>query len=390
MQKPTAVILSGQTAGLGVIRALGSQDVPIHLVYSDDREVGRKSRYVQKAFPAADPATQEKQFVEQLLETRIGHVGAILMPTSDATLSVASRYKTALEEKYIVACPDWPITEIFLDKKNTCAVAESAGVPAPKTLLPRCIEDIEAWSFDIQYPCLAKPSQSHRFRQHFNRKMFLANNLDELILAFRALEGTDVEMMVQEYIPGGDEMGANYNAYYLDGKPLVEFTAQKIRNAPPVTGSPCALVSELIEEVLEPGRRLLGAVNFSGFACTEFKRDPRDGVYKLMEVNVRHNLSSALAVGCGMNFPILQYRHLVDGSVPDPQAYQLGVYWVDITRDVRYWVFGPKITPFSLKKFLGPYLKKHVFAIFDLKDLGPAILRFAVTMTSLFSRSMGE
>jgi D-aspartate ligase len=279
---------------------------------------------------------------------------------------------------------------MFLDKKNTCAIAESAGVPAPKTYLPRCIEDIEAWSFDIQFPCLAKPSQSHRFRQHFNRKMTWVNNLDELIRAFRALEGTDVEMMVQEYIPGSDELGANYNAYYLDGKPLVEFTAHKIRNAPPAMGSPCALVSEPIPEVIEPGRRLLGAANFSGFACSEFKRDPRDGVYKLMEVNVRHNLSSALAVRCGMNFPWLQYRHLVDGIAPDPQDYQVGVYWVDITRDVHYWVFGKKKNGFTLKSYLEPYIKKHVFAIFDWKDLGPAILRLGVTLTSLFTKSMGD
>ena len=33
--------------------------------------------------------------------------------------------------------------------------------------------------------------------------------------------------------------------------------------------------SEWIPEVVEYGRRMLRAAKFSGYSCTEFKRDPR-------------------------------------------------------------------------------------------------------------------
>ena len=51
------------------------------------------------------------------------------------------------------------------------------------------------------------------------------------------------------------------------------------------------VLSEHVPEVIEPGRKILQAMGFYGYACTEFKRDPRDGSHKLMEVNGRHNLS---------------------------------------------------------------------------------------------------
>ena len=54
-----------------------------------------------------------------------------------------------------------------------------------------------------------------------------------------------------------------------------------------------------------------------------------------MEVNARHNLSWLLAARCGLNFPWMQYRHLVDGIVPVQRDYQQGIYWVDVTRDLQ-------------------------------------------------------
>jgi predicted ATP-grasp superfamily ATP-dependent carboligase len=180
-------------------------------------------------------------------------------------------------------------------------------------------------------------------------------------------------MVLQEYIPGHDSQGLNYNCYFWDGSPLVEFTAQKVMNAPPYLGSPCAVRSRPLAEVaeaVEAGRRLLSAGRLNGFACTEFKRDPRDGIYKLMEVNVRHNLSAELAIHCGVNFPWLQYRHLVEGRLPEPQGFKAGVSWIDLARYLKNCVrhFGSE---FSLTQFLRLFLQPHVFADLHWSDPRP-------------------
>jgi len=127
--------------------------------------------------------------------------------------------------------------------------------------------------------------------------------------------------------------------------------------------------------VIEPGRKILKAMGFYGYACTEFKKDTRDGVYKLMEVNGRHNLSTLLAVRCGINFPWLEYQHLVENEQPTAQDFKTGIYWIDITSDVGYSLGYLKQERYSLRQYLRPYFNQHVFAIFDLKDIRPFIRR---------------
>ena len=378
------MVLSAQTAGLGVIHGLGMRGIRSTVIYSDPREMGRKSRYVQAEHRFPEPIAHEEAFVSRLMADGVGYPGQVLFPTSDATLAIASRNKNTLAEKYRVACPDWESVQIFLDKKNTCTLAEQAGVPAPKTLLPHSVEDVMRWGPALQFPCLAKPSQSHLFRAHFSRKMTRVENMDELLRAYREVEPTGVELMIQEYIPGGDSLGVNYNAFYWEGRPLYEFTGQKIRSSPPDTGSPCVVQSAEIPEVLGLGRRLLGAAHYSGFACTELKRDPRDGEYKLIEVNARHNLSSMLAIRCGLNFPWLEYLHVTGEKMPEDAGYKLGIYWVDIARDFKAWAGRIGADGLTLSRFLEPYLRPHVYAIADWRDPLPAVIRMQDLAQSVF------
>jgi len=122
-------------------------------------------------------------------------------------------------------------------------------------------------------------------------KMAEVDNPGQMIDAYRYATEAGCEVLLQEIIPGDDMNGVNYNSYFWEGRPLAEFTAKKVRGGPPGFGSPRVAISKHVPEVMEPGRRILQAMRFYGYSCTEFKRDARDGVYKLMEVNGRHNLS---------------------------------------------------------------------------------------------------
>ncbi len=164
------------------------------------------------------------------------------------------------------------------------------------------------------------------------------DRVDDVAAATRSFEearAAGFEVLLQEYVPGDETEEGNYFAYRASEEAQVEFTAAKIRNFPSDTGSPCVTRSKHIPELIEPGRRILAAAGYVGFACVEFKRDPRDGLFKLIEVNARHNLSGAHALRCGLNFPWLQYRHLVYGELPVAKQFLDDIYWIDITRDLR-------------------------------------------------------
>ncbi len=373
-----AIVISTHTTGLAVIRALGRQGVPVFAMHYDDADIGLVSKYVQERIPAPHPEKSEEEFIGLLLDRAATLGGGLVIPCSEAALGAVSRNKTALQEVYRVACPEWEVTRRFLDKKHTYELAHAVGVPAPRTHLLRSFEDVERFGRTVEYPCLLKPSQSHLYFALFREKMARVENYRELVAAYRRAAAAGLEVVLQEFIPGDDSQGLNYNCYFWNGSPLVEFTAQKVMNAPPSLGSPCAVRSRPIAEVpevLEAGRRLLRAGGHYGFACTEFKRDPRDGVYKLMEVNVRHNLSAQLAIHCGINFPWLQYRHLVEGRLPEPQSFKAGVYWIDLARHLKNCLkhLGSE---FSLPEFLRPFLKSHVFADLDLRDPRPFVRKF--------------
>jgi D-aspartate ligase len=372
----TAVVVSGSTHALGVVRSLGRQGVPVVVVSYDKRDIATSSRFVRNVIRAPHPDKDEAQFVSVLLEVAQRCPGSLLIPASDAALGTISRHKTGLEDAGLIVASDDPeVTETLLNKAKTFALARSAGVPSPATFAPSNEEDVRQFCASSEFPAVLKPELSHIYRELVGVKWTRLESLEEAIRAYSVARSLSLEVVLQELIPGDELCGVVYNSYFWNGEPLVEFTSRKIRNSPPDTGSPSVVVSEWIPEVAEHGRRLLRAAKFSGYSCTEFKRDPRDGEYKVMEVNARHNLSSLLATRCGLNFPWMQYQHLIDGLVPEQRDYEQGIYWIDVTRDtqnLRHYVRRPG---YSLGKFLEPYRRSHIFAVLDRHDVRPAVTR---------------
>lgn len=366
-----AIVVSSHTMGLGVIRALGQMGVPSVVFYHEKRDMGYTSRYVRERHLVPHPVQDQEAFISALLDLAPRFEGCPMFPTSDAALSAVSRHIDALKPHYKPGFTEWAITGLFVDKKHTYALADANGVPAPRTIIPQSVAEAEQFARQIEFPCLVKPCQSHLYYAVFKQKMVQAETAQQMIAVYQEAARVGLDVMLQEIIPGGDDCGVNYNAYFWDGEPLVEFTAQKIRSAPPKFGSPRVVLSQVIPEVLEPGRKILRAMGFYGYACTEFKRDPRDGVYKLMEVNGRHNLSTLLAVKCGINFPWLHYQHLVSGTAPQASEYRTGVYWIDELRDIGYSIKSYRQERYRWSQYLRPYFQPHVFAILSLRDPKP-------------------
>jgi len=379
-----AYVLSGQQPALGVVRALGVMGIPIVVMYYKDEDVAYLSKYVTHGVASPHPETHEKEFVELLLKSAQEFGDGILFPASDEALVAVANNKELLETHFDVPVPDLEVVQRFIEKKYTYEIADKNGIPAPKTITPTCLEDVEEYAKGIDFPCLVKPSQSHLFFDHFKRKMFPVENEKELISVYQQSAKAGLEVMLQEIIPGDDINVVNYNAYFWEGEPLVEFTAQHIRNAPPWWGSPRVVLSKDIPEVIEPGRNILKSMGFSGYACTEFKKDDRTGIYKLIEVNGRHNLSTSLAVACGINFPYLQYRHIVEGELPKQSDYKKGVYWIEIISDITHNFQFFRQEKYSFSEYLRPYINPNVFATFALSDLGPYPKRLFIPVKKVF------
>jgi D-aspartate ligase len=372
----TAIVVSGSTHALGVVRGLGRQGVPVVVVSYDRRDIATSSRFVRDVIRTSHPDKGEAQFVSTLLEAARRYPGSLLVPASDAALGTIARHKTSLEDAgLIVAVDNEEVTDVLLNKAKTYDLARSARVPAPASYTPLNEEDVRRFCEFAAFPVVLKPELSHTYRELVGVKWTRVESVEEALHGYMVARSLALEVLLQELIPGDELCGAVYNSYFWNGEPLVEFTSRKIRNSPPETGSPSVVVSKWLPEVAELGRRLLRVAKFSGYSCTEFKLDPRDGEYKLMEVNARHNLSSLLATRCGLNFPWIQYEHLVHGLVPEPREYEQGIYWIDVTRDMQNLPYYLRRPGYSVGSFLEPYLRSHIFAVLDRHDVGPAATR---------------
>jgi predicted ATP-grasp superfamily ATP-dependent carboligase len=353
--------------------------------------MGHVSKWVHEVLDCPHPEHDEPRFIAFLSGLAARYPGAMLVPASDQALGTVSGHGELLTELgYRVAAPSRRVAQLCLNKSDTYALAELSGVPAPMTCRVREEADIERYAAKAGsrdgFPAVLKPTMSHHYYAVFGRKWTRVDSVSHAIQEYRLALRAGLEVILQELIPGGELCGANYNAYFWDGEPLAEMTAAKVRNSPVETGSPSVVISRLLPELLEPGRRMLGALDYRGFANIEFKLDPRDGLYKIIEVNARHNLSAALAFHCGINFPWLQYRHLLYGERPDRPGYRQGLYWIDITRDLKDAKTYLRRGDYSLARFLRPYLAPHVAAVWDAADPNPARLRAWDTARSLVAR----
>jgi D-aspartate ligase len=341
------------------------------VVHWDDDDLASVSRYATESIRVPEPEGQGGAFVESLLSLALRLPGAVLVPTTDGAVKDIARRRDELERHFIVDCPEWEVAERFIDKRHTYDLAADLSIAIPGTLVPEGPRDLDAYAAKVEFPCLVKPRESHLWSARLGGKFTVVHSLAEMHKSYAAARDAGLDVMIQELIPGPDRHAVNYNAYRCPTGVVAECTARKIRQGPPRSGLPRVVLSANVPEIVEPGRRLLEALGFEGFACTEFKFDPRDGKYKLLEVNGRHNLSSLLSIRCGVNFPWISYRHLVANELPEPIRARTGLYWIDEWLELAFSRTRAGRDSAGWRQIVRPWVHSHVFAVFDRNDVGP-------------------
>lgn len=372
-----AVVLSTHTMGYGVIRALGMMKIPITAVHYNKSDIGFLSRYVKSSVHSPNPVTKKKEFIEFLLELGKKKNKPLLIPANDETLVAVAEHKRELDKVYIVGCTDYETVRKFINKEETYWIAEEINIPVPKSFYIDSLEQLENIKDKFSFPILIKPSNSHLYVKKFGRKMTLVSTMAELEYHLEAAWKNNLSVMIQEYIPGEETKGYNFNSYRFSDGTIIPFTAQKIRYSDSGFGIPtCVKSCDEIPEITRYSELLLKKLNFRGFSCIEYKFDERDGKYKLMELNGRHNRSALLALKCGINFPFIEYSDLVLNQKLTFENYEKNVYWIDFLKDLETLPHRLHDKECKLKTFLKPYKEQKIFSDITLDDLLPTFKRF--------------
>ena len=193
-------------------------------------------------------------------------------------------------------------------------------------------------------------------------------------------------LMLQDIVPGGDEELYTLGSYLdAQSRPLAVFTGHKLRQHPPRFGHVSMAVSRWVPDMAEAGLRLLGELGYHGVSQVEFKRDTRDGKYRLMEVNARHWMWHSLGTACGVNLSLAAYRDAI--GEPYMSARQCdGLKWVVSFTDARdafgRWRRGDE----QLWPWLKSYRGVKVDGLYSLRDPFPGALMTARQLRNIVTR----
>jgi len=312
--------------GLAAIRSLGRKGLRVLALDHRPYALGFRSRYAEPRL-APDPLDDEEGFIAAL-RTIAEDTDDVLpvFPTHDEHVNAIARHADVLRGQYRFPFPNWEVLERIQSKRHQLETAEAAGLPVPRTFHPRSAEEAIAAGEELGFPVLVKPSANVGFRRSHGRQLFRCENGAELE---RAYENTEpYEPMVQELIPGGDEELYTLGSYVsADGEALGLFSGHKLRQTRGYMGSARVGEAVWVDEVVEQGLALLRAIGFHGISQVETKRDPRDGRYKLMEVNPRLWQWHSLAAACGVDLPWIAYRDLVGDPMPPARMHGDGKRW---------------------------------------------------------------
>ncbi len=319
------IALGGYITVLGAIRCLGSEGIRAYCVTPVEPFIAH-SRYYHEIpgpegrllHPAELPA-----FLERLPLPR-----AVLLPCADDWVLAVAQLPSELSHRFPSSAPSVSVLEQFLDKAKLEQLLDRFEVQRPQTRALPTRESLREADWDSGTSWFLKPVDSQSFRRRFGVKAFRVASLEDAEARWDEIHTEGLEMVLQEYVAGPAS-----NHFFVDGfvdqngEIRALFARRRLRIHPPDFGDSSALVSVPLEEVapaVSACRRLLDGVGFRGIFSVEFKRDAKDGAFKLIEVNTRAWANVGFAQSCGVNTPLMAYRDALGLPVESVQEYAIG------------------------------------------------------------------
>jgi predicted ATP-grasp superfamily ATP-dependent carboligase len=375
----TGVVVTAETTAtaLGVIRSFGRRGIPV--VYMDSRRhaIARYSRYIGERLKCPSVVESEAGFIDALLDFG-RHIDRkmIIIPVGDDEVLALSKYRQDLEPYYHLPVSSHDVVQTLVNKRRFYKLLLEMNIPHPKTYFPESVDDLRYMGREIDYPFVIKPAYSSRFQSEFGRKAFLIGSPSELDRAIGRLMGKNLELVVQEIVPGR-QVYAFYSYLNSRSEVLAVCGYDKIRHHPVDFGSGSFCESCWRPDIVEPTIDLLQRLGYCGFAEPELIRDPRDNTYKLLEINARTTLQNRLASACGVD---IEYVALLDAEgryTQDSKSFRGSVLWVDDLADLQSFFTKLKRRELTVAEVLKSLRLGKVHSVFAWDDPVPFLARAA-------------
>jgi predicted ATP-grasp superfamily ATP-dependent carboligase len=251
---------------------------------------------------------------------------------------------------------DASLLRTLSDKSLMQHLARRCGVPSPQSTVPASRSDVAEFVETADFPVMVKATNVESMRKRLGGTKFLVHTPKQLIdLCLRAEDPDGPNLMIQEFIPGEDWMFDGY--FDQNSDCLFGVTGKKIRRFPVNTGVTSLGVCIHNDSVEQTTRQFMKAIGYQGILDIGYRRDQRDGQYKVLDVNPRIGCTFRLFAGTGgMDVARVLYLDLTGQQVPASNPC-IGRKWVvedfDLISSLRLWREGSLTVREWLKSFRG-------------------------------------
>ncbi len=371
-----ALVFTVSPTGLAVARSLGPRGVPVWGIDDQVREIGHSSRWFR-----SDPVLRYLPPGPELLEGLLRFGSAqprppVIFVAGDPYIDFVADNHEALRDSFILPqslCPE--VAGRMLDKRSFYEACQALGAALPATYFPEDESDAQAAAAELRYPAIVKPTHGHTVRSRLGgEKLVEVHDAASLVEWWLRLRDWGSDSVLQEVIPGAEE-NIFVAAVYMDGNLECRslFTARKNRQYPPWFGSGSYMEASWSQEIADLSVELLEQLEYRGVAGTEFKWDPRDQAWKLIEINPRPTLWFALPPAAGVDVIWDAYSDLVGRPNPVHVNRQDDrVRWQLLVRDLVSARYFKRRGDLSWGELLRTAVdpRRKTYAILSLRDPG--------------------
>jgi predicted ATP-grasp superfamily ATP-dependent carboligase len=319
-----------------------------------------------------------------------------LISSSDQFTAAIARHHKELGTAYVM-CPGWRLQGLLADKQTQYELAQSAGMPMPRTVVVRDVSDAESFCAEATFPCLIKPKHFREWQRFpaghplSYRKVSIASTSEQLLQGYELAARINPTVILQEIISGADTDKRVYlGCYDRQGKRVANAMFRELR-CDPMGFGPASISEPVVdEETDEVCDRFLRRIGYIGICEIEMKRDSRDGRVKLIEANPRLSGGGDAAPYAGVDLCWIHYLDLIGIPVHPVAPQRVDFRHVVLRSDGKalpsYWRAGA----LSWRDLRRSYRRPLAFYDLDAGDWLYSLETLAVAGRSLVVGMLGK
>ena len=384
---PIAIAVGRDQTGLGMLRSLHAAGIRAVVACPAESFVTRSRWY--RPTPGdvpwdGEPGPHACEYLRAMPLER----AVVICGRDDAALWAADLPTGTLADRFLTSSSPRAVLETLQDKARFGEFLANTDMPHPRTFTVRSGADIGAIPFGELDRVFIKPVDSQRFVKVTGAKGLWVSDRSAFERTWEKLEAQGLHVIAQEYIPGRPS-----DHYFIDGfrdrhgALTGLFARRRMRIYPPHFGNSSYCISIAMDEVAEARDRLielLERLQYRGIFSAEFKRDARDGKFRILEINTRAWWYVEFAARCGINVCRMAYEDALGLPVTRaPENYPVGTGCTHLARDIRAVCAraqGRRVPPW---KALLQWSRGY-FSVFRLDDPMPGLVEFGKELARAF------